>query len=63
MSMTRTGQEPSDSATPRRREVVVIGGGQTGLAIGYLLAQQVVPSRSSKPPQSPRRPGASAGTR
>jgi putative flavoprotein involved in K+ transport len=28
------------TATTRQREVVVIGGGQAGLAIGYLLAQQ-----------------------
>jgi len=29
-----------DTATTQQREVVVIGGGQAGLAIGYLLAQQ-----------------------
>jgi putative flavoprotein involved in K+ transport len=31
---------PPGTATARQREVVVIGGGQAGLAIGYLLAQQ-----------------------
>src|SRR2546423_15413405 len=31
---------PSENGTPTRPEVIVIGGGQTGLAIGYLLAQQ-----------------------
>jgi len=30
---------PHDGA-PERREVVVVGGGQAGLAIGYFLAQQ-----------------------
>ena len=30
----------SDGAVPERREVVVVGGGQAGLAIGYFLAQQ-----------------------
>jgi len=29
-----------DSREPERREVVVVGGGQAGLAIGYFLAQQ-----------------------
>jgi putative flavoprotein involved in K+ transport len=30
----------TDSADPDRREVVVVGGGQAGLAIGYFLAKQ-----------------------
>src|SRR5688500_14349511 len=29
-----------DSTVPERREVVVVGGGQAGLAIGYFLARQ-----------------------
>jgi putative flavoprotein involved in K+ transport len=34
-------EQPADQAgTPERREVVVIGGSQAGLAIGYFLAQQ-----------------------
>jgi cation diffusion facilitator CzcD-associated flavoprotein CzcO len=28
------------SALTDRREVIIVGGGQAGLAIGYLLAQQ-----------------------
>jgi putative flavoprotein involved in K+ transport len=32
--------EVSDRRDPERREVVVVGGGQAGLAIGYFLAQQ-----------------------
>ena len=46
-----------------RREVVVVGGGQAGLAIGYYLAQQgrdftILEAAASRP-----RRGASAGTR
>jgi putative flavoprotein involved in K+ transport len=33
-------QFPTDSTVTERREVVVVGGGQAGLAIGYFLAQQ-----------------------
>src|SRR5215216_974365 len=40
MPITGNGQQPSDSTRPKRREVVVVGGGQTGLAIGYLLSRQ-----------------------
>jgi putative flavoprotein involved in K+ transport len=40
MSITGNGHGPSDSTMPQCREVVVIGGGQAGLAIGYFLAQQ-----------------------
>jgi putative flavoprotein involved in K+ transport len=40
MSSLAEEQGPSNSADVRRREVVVVGGGQTGLAIGYHLAQQ-----------------------
>jgi len=40
MSITGNGREPSDRARPQHREVVVIGGGQAGLAIGYFLSRQ-----------------------
>src|SRR5215218_9533606 len=30
----------TDSSVTERREVIVVGGGQAGLAIGYFLAQQ-----------------------
>jgi putative flavoprotein involved in K+ transport len=33
-------QHPTDRRSPERREVVVVGGGQAGLAIGYFLTQQ-----------------------
>jgi len=33
-------QHPTDRMSPERREVVVVGGGQAGLAIGYFLARQ-----------------------
>jgi putative flavoprotein involved in K+ transport len=33
-------QSPTDRTSPERREVVVVGGGQAGLAIGYFLARQ-----------------------
>ena len=29
-----------DSAPPERREVIVVGGGQAGLAIGHFLTRQ-----------------------
>jgi putative flavoprotein involved in K+ transport len=41
--MTRTlpsGDGRTHGAAPIRREVIVVGGGQAGLAIGYFLAQQ-----------------------
>src|SRR5215211_6715231 len=43
--MTRTRPAPSEHhgnhrAAPEHRQVVVVGGGQAGLAIGYFLAQQ-----------------------
>ena len=40
MSPTGKGHRPSPASTPQRREVVVVGGGQAGLAIGYFLSQQ-----------------------
>jgi putative flavoprotein involved in K+ transport len=40
MSSLAEQQGPSNGADVRRREVVVVGGGQAGLAIGYHLAQQ-----------------------
>jgi putative flavoprotein involved in K+ transport len=40
MSSLAEPQGTSNSADVRRREVVVVGGGQAGLAIGYHLAQQ-----------------------
>ena len=33
-------QHPTDRTSPERCEVVVVGGGQAGLAIGYFLARQ-----------------------
>jgi putative flavoprotein involved in K+ transport len=33
-------QQPTDRTSSERREVVVVGGGQAGLAIGYFLARQ-----------------------
>jgi putative flavoprotein involved in K+ transport len=38
--MTASSQRIADSGPTERREVVVVGGGQAGLAIGYFLAQQ-----------------------
>jgi putative flavoprotein involved in K+ transport len=40
MDVGRGGQSPGDDTVSRRREVVVVGGGQAGLAIGYFLARQ-----------------------
>jgi putative flavoprotein involved in K+ transport len=34
------GQHPTDRTSSERREVIVVGGGQAGLAIGYFLARQ-----------------------
>ena len=33
-------QQPTDRTSSERREVVVVGGGQAGLALGYFLARQ-----------------------
>ena len=35
-----TGQVGEMSGTPERIETIVIGGGQSGLAVGYHLARQ-----------------------
>jgi putative flavoprotein involved in K+ transport len=40
MSVAASGQDVTDGTVTERREVVVVGGGQAGLAIGYFLAQQ-----------------------
>jgi putative flavoprotein involved in K+ transport len=40
MTLAVSGQHMTDRAVTERREVVVVGGGQAGLAIGYFLAQQ-----------------------
>ena len=40
MSSTSHNNQVADSAVTERREVVVVGGGQAGLAIGYFLALQ-----------------------
>jgi putative flavoprotein involved in K+ transport len=40
MSITGNGLQLSDSTRPKRRDVVVIGGGQAGLAIGYFLSEE-----------------------
>jgi putative flavoprotein involved in K+ transport len=40
MDLTASGQRTTDGPVPRRHEVVVVGGGQAGLAVGYFLAQQ-----------------------
>jgi putative flavoprotein involved in K+ transport len=40
MSVDARGQHLAQGVTTERREVIVIGGGQAGLAIGYFLAQQ-----------------------
>jgi putative flavoprotein involved in K+ transport len=39
----------TDPTTSGEREIVVVGGGQAGLAIGYFLKQQGATSRSSRP--------------
>jgi cation diffusion facilitator CzcD-associated flavoprotein CzcO len=46
-----------------RREVIVVGGGQGGLAIGYLLAQQGRRFTILEAADTPAPRGASAGTR
>jgi putative flavoprotein involved in K+ transport len=40
MTVGARGQHPTDRPSSERREVIVVGGGQAGLAIGYFLAQQ-----------------------
>jgi putative flavoprotein involved in K+ transport len=40
MSIATENQQTSDRIDAKRREVVVVGGGQAGLAIGYHLARQ-----------------------
>jgi putative flavoprotein involved in K+ transport len=40
MPVAESGRYTSDRAATEHREVVVVGGGQAGLAIGHLLAQQ-----------------------
>jgi putative flavoprotein involved in K+ transport len=40
MTVAASGQHMTDSTAIDRREVVVVGGGQAGLAIGYFLAEQ-----------------------
>jgi putative flavoprotein involved in K+ transport len=39
MSTAVSGQQVSDDGRAQRRDVVVVGGGQAGLAMGYLLSQ------------------------
>ena len=40
MTVDVRGQHPTDPTSSERREVVVVGGGQAGLAIGYFLARR-----------------------
>ncbi len=40
METAEGGQSSTDHTVTERREVVVVGGGQAGLAVGYFLAQQ-----------------------
>src|SRR5215210_1600151 len=40
MALAASGQHLTDATETERREVIVVGGGQAGLAIGYFLAQQ-----------------------
>src|SRR4051795_11077310 len=40
MTRDTRGQHPTDRTSSERREVIVVGGGQAGLAIGYFLARQ-----------------------
>jgi putative flavoprotein involved in K+ transport len=40
MHVVASGQHTADTTVPERREIVVVGGGQAGLAIGYFLALQ-----------------------
>jgi putative flavoprotein involved in K+ transport len=40
MTVDARGQHPTDRTSSERREVIVVGGGQAGLAIGYFLARQ-----------------------
>src|SRR5215208_4210145 len=40
MTVDARGQHPTDRTSSERREAIVVGGGQAGLAIGYFLARQ-----------------------
>jgi putative flavoprotein involved in K+ transport len=40
MHVAASGQHMTDSTVPERRQVVVVGGSQAGMAIGYYLTQQ-----------------------
>jgi putative flavoprotein involved in K+ transport len=40
MTADTRGHHPTDRTSSERREVIVVGGGQAGLAIGYFLARQ-----------------------
>jgi putative flavoprotein involved in K+ transport len=40
LSVTTRHEQASNQTDPKRREVVVVGGGQAGLAVGYFLARQ-----------------------
>jgi cation diffusion facilitator CzcD-associated flavoprotein CzcO len=40
MPVAESGQSISDNTATQRREVIVVGAGQAGLAVGYFLAQQ-----------------------